>query len=52
MHFRSMILLINRERLMKEWTNSRLYNAIAWAAVVIMIGLTLTWFAMSMKGGG
>ncbi len=47
-----MILLINRERLMKEWTNSRFYNAIAWASVVIMIGLTLTWFAMMMKGGG
>jgi hypothetical protein len=27
-------------------------NAIAWASVVIMIGLTLTWFAMMMKGGG
>jgi len=47
-----MILLINRERLMKQWTNSRMYNAIAWVSVVIMIGLTLTWFAMSMKGVG
>jgi Mn2+/Fe2+ NRAMP family transporter len=47
-----MILLINRERLMKEWTNSRFYNAVAWASVAIMIGLTLTWFAMLVKGGG
>jgi Mn2+/Fe2+ NRAMP family transporter len=47
-----MILLINQERLMKEWTNSRFYNAVAWASVAIMIGLTLTWFAMLMKGGG
>ncbi|HLJ45035.1 MAG TPA: divalent metal cation transporter [Bryobacteraceae bacterium] len=47
-----MILLINRKGLMKEWTNSRFYNAVAWASVVIMIGLTLTWFALSIKGAG
>ena len=44
-----MILLINRRSLMKEWTNSRLYNAIAWVSVVIMIGLTLTLVAISVK---
>src|SRR6202165_2286844 len=44
-----MILLINKRGLMKEWTNSRLYNAIAWASVVIMIGLTLTLVAISVK---
>jgi Mn2+/Fe2+ NRAMP family transporter len=36
-----MILLVNRRGLMKEWVNSRLYNAVAWAAVILMIGLTL-----------
>jgi Mn2+/Fe2+ NRAMP family transporter len=36
-----MILLVNRRGLMKEWVNSRIYNAIAWLAVIIMIGLTL-----------
>ena len=46
-----MILLINRKGLMREWTNSRFYNAVAWASVVIMIGLTLAWFAFSIKGG-
>jgi NRAMP (natural resistance-associated macrophage protein)-like metal ion transporter len=44
-----MILLINKRGLMKEWTNSRFYNAIAWASVVIMIGLTLTLVAISVK---
>jgi Mn2+/Fe2+ NRAMP family transporter len=36
-----MILLINRQSLMGEWTNSRTYNVVAWLSVVIMIGLTL-----------
>jgi Mn2+/Fe2+ NRAMP family transporter len=36
-----MILLVNRPGLMKEWTNSRGYNIIAWVAVAVMIGLTL-----------
>jgi NRAMP (natural resistance-associated macrophage protein)-like metal ion transporter len=36
-----MILLVNRPGLMKEWTNSRGYNIVAWVAVAVMIGLTL-----------
>jgi Mn2+/Fe2+ NRAMP family transporter len=44
-----MVLLINRRGLMKEWTNSRFYNAIAWTSVAIMIGLTLTLVAISVK---
>jgi len=44
-----MILLINRPSLMKEWTNSRFYNATAWASVVIMIGLTAAWLAMTVQ---
>ena len=36
-----MVLLINRPGLMKEWTNSRGYNMVAWVAVAVMIGLTL-----------
>jgi Mn2+/Fe2+ NRAMP family transporter len=46
-----MILLINNKRIMKEWTNSRLYNSISWVSVAIMIGLTLTLVAISIKGG-
>ena len=44
-----MIRLINKKGLMKEWTNSRFYNLIAWVSVVIMIGLTLALVAISVK---
>lgn len=47
-----MILLINNKRIMKEWTNSGLYNAMSWAAVAIMIGLTLALVAITIQGGG
>jgi NRAMP (natural resistance-associated macrophage protein)-like metal ion transporter len=36
-----MVLLVNKPRLMKDWTNSRGYNVIAWAAAIIMSVLTL-----------
>lgn len=36
-----MTLLINKEALMKDWTNSKGYNTVAWTAVAIMIGLTV-----------
>jgi Mn2+/Fe2+ NRAMP family transporter len=36
-----MLLLINRKDLMGEYTNSRLFNSIAWATVVIMNILTI-----------
>jgi Mn2+/Fe2+ NRAMP family transporter len=36
-----MILLVNKARLMKDWTNSPVYNAVAWTAVAIMAVLTL-----------
>ncbi len=39
-------------RLMKEWMDSTLYNGISWAAVAIMIGLTLALVAITIKGGG
>ncbi len=44
-----MVLLINKKGLMKEWTNSRAYNAVAWLSVVIMIGLTLALVSISVK---
>ena len=44
-----MVLLINKGSLMKEWTNSRIYNAVAWVSVVIMIGLTLALAAISVR---
>ena len=44
-----MILIINKKRVMKEWTNSRTYNAVAWTAVVLMIGLTAALAAITVK---
>ena len=45
-----MILLINNQRLMKEWTNSRPANAVSWLTVIIMIGLTLALVGTSLRG--
>lgn len=36
-----MLLLVNRKRLMGAYTNSRLFNVIAWVTVIVMIVLTL-----------
>jgi Mn2+/Fe2+ NRAMP family transporter len=44
-----MTLLINKHGLMGSWTNSRGYNIISWAAVVIMIGLTLALTAITIN---
>lgn len=44
-----MVLLVNKKRVMKEWTNSRLYNVVAWASVVIMIGLTTALVAITLR---
>jgi len=44
-----MTLLINKENIMKEWTNSRFYNVVSWASVALMIGLTLALVAISIQ---
>jgi NRAMP (natural resistance-associated macrophage protein)-like metal ion transporter len=44
-----MTLLINRARLMKEWTNSRAYNLVAWSAVAVIIGLTLALVGITVR---
>src|SRR5437870_43964 len=44
-----MILLINREDLMKEWKNPRSYNAVAWTTVVIVIGMTLALTGITIR---
>lgn len=44
-----MTLLINKSGLMKEWTNSRIYNAVSWTAVAIMIGLTLALTGITIR---
>src|SRR5229473_2392763 len=44
-----MVLLINKKELMREWTNSRLYNLAVWVTVVVMIGLSLALAAISVR---
>jgi NRAMP (natural resistance-associated macrophage protein)-like metal ion transporter len=44
-----MTLLINKTKLMQEWINPRFYNAVAWASVALMIGLTMALVALSLK---
>src|ERR1700741_4513982 len=46
-----MLLLINKKELMGEYVNSRLFNVVAWATTVVMIGLTLAWFWTLRHGG-
>src|SRR5664279_2973862 len=45
-----MLLLINKVGLMGEWVNSRTFNLISWATVVIMIGLTLALVGITVRG--
>jgi Mn2+/Fe2+ NRAMP family transporter len=45
-----MILLINKQDLMNEWTNSRAFNLVSWATVVVMIGLTLALVGITARG--
>lgn len=45
-----MVLLVNKTRLMKDWTNSPAYNAVAWTAIAVMVVLTLALVAISVRG--
>ncbi|HXS96245.1 MAG TPA: divalent metal cation transporter [Candidatus Limnocylindrales bacterium] len=45
-----MVLLINKKDLMGEWTNSTWLNLASWVTVVIMIGLTLAYAGISIRG--
>jgi NRAMP (natural resistance-associated macrophage protein)-like metal ion transporter len=44
-----MTIIVNRKTIMREWTNSRAYNGVAWAAVAIMIGLTVALVGISLR---
>ncbi len=44
-----MTIIVNRKAIMQEWTNSRPYNVVAWAAVAIMIGLTVALVGISLR---
>ena len=45
-----MILLINKKELMGEWANSRWFNLVSWIAVVVIIGLTLAYVGITLRG--
>ncbi len=45
-----MTILINKRDLMQEWVNSRWYNVVSWTTVVVMIGLTLAFAGITIKG--
>ena len=43
-----MTILVNKNYLLKEWTNSRVYNFVSWTAVAVMIGLTVGLVGISL----
>jgi len=45
-----MVLLINKKDLMGEWVNSRWFNLVSWITVVIMVGLTLAYAGITVRG--
>ena len=44
-----MIVLVNKKRIMREWTNSRAYNMVAWTSVVLIIGLTVALAGITVR---
>lgn len=44
-----MILLVNKDRLMKKWKNTRFYNVVGWTSVVILTGLTVALVILSLR---
>ena len=44
-----MTLLINKPKLMHEWTNTRIYNTISWVSVALIIGTVLALIGISIK---
>jgi Mn2+/Fe2+ NRAMP family transporter len=42
-----MLLLINKKELMGEYTNTRLFNVIAWGTTVVVIALSVAWMFAS-----
>src|SRR5215470_6524385 len=45
-----MVLLVNKRDLMKDYVNPRIYNLVVWATVVVMIGMTLAFAGISLRG--
>jgi NRAMP (natural resistance-associated macrophage protein)-like metal ion transporter len=45
-----MLLLVNKKDLMGEWANPRWFNFVSWVAVVVIIGLTLAFVGLTIRG--
>jgi Mn2+/Fe2+ NRAMP family transporter len=45
-----MLLLINKKELMGEYVNSHLFNAVAWATTILIVGLSLALAFASVTG--
>jgi NRAMP (natural resistance-associated macrophage protein)-like metal ion transporter len=45
-----MIKLINKQELMGEWINPRWFNLVSWVTVVFIIGLTLAYVGITVRG--
>jgi Mn2+/Fe2+ NRAMP family transporter len=45
-----MLLLINKKELMGEYTNTRLFNIVAWSSTVVVIALSLALMLASLGG--
>jgi NRAMP (natural resistance-associated macrophage protein)-like metal ion transporter len=45
-----MLLLINKKELMGEYVNTRLFNGVAWATTILIVGLSLAWALASITG--
>jgi Mn2+/Fe2+ NRAMP family transporter len=45
-----MVLLVNKKDLMKNYVNPRIYNLVVWVTVVVMIGMTLAYAGISLRG--
>ncbi len=44
-----MILLVNKDRLMKKWKNNGFYNTVGWTSVVLIAGLTVALVAITVR---
>ena len=45
-----MVILINKRDLMGEWVNPRWFNLVSWITVVVMVGLTLAYAGITLRG--
>jgi len=45
-----MVLLVNKRELMKNWVNPWVYNMVVWITVVVMIGMSLAFAGISLRG--